>query len=154
MCLPPVRSNTVVARPTILILAKLRSPFSVKLGVPSSMKVRSDKYIPRYGIQGGSHLKTRIIRLGLKPNIYFFRPRKKIKAGCLPYFLRSGEEKFWLYKETRGLALQVPYGLKLKKCKLIKTFSIWGKILSPFTHMCVYVNPAVIHNLQPTIYSI
>jgi hypothetical protein len=28
---------------TILILAKLRSPFSVKFGVPSSMKVRSDR---------------------------------------------------------------------------------------------------------------
>lgn len=39
---------------TILILAKLRSPLSVKLGVPSSMNVRSDRYMPRYGMHGGS----------------------------------------------------------------------------------------------------
>ena len=83
----------VVARPTILILAKLRSPFSVKLGVPSSMKVRSDKYIPRYGIQGGSHLKTRIIRLGLKPNIYFFRPRKKNQGRMSSIFCLEVEKK-------------------------------------------------------------
>ena len=44
---------------TILILAKFRRPFSVKFGVPSSMNVRSDKYIPRYGMLGGSHLEVK-----------------------------------------------------------------------------------------------
>jgi len=39
---------------TILILEKLRSPSSVKLGVPSSMNERSVRYMPRYGMQGGS----------------------------------------------------------------------------------------------------
>jgi hypothetical protein len=39
---------------TILILEKLRSPSSVKFGVPSSINERSVRYMPRYGMQGGS----------------------------------------------------------------------------------------------------
>ena len=44
------------AQQTILIFEKLTRPLSVKLGVPSSMKDRSVRYMPRYGMQGGSHL--------------------------------------------------------------------------------------------------
>lgn len=40
---------------TIRILEKLSSPSGVKSGVPSSMKDRSVRYMPRYGMQGGSH---------------------------------------------------------------------------------------------------
>ena len=54
--------------PTILILEKLRSPSSVKLGVPSSMKLRSVRYIPRYGMQGGSHLWRASRRLRKRPS--------------------------------------------------------------------------------------
>lgn len=43
---------------TILIFEKLISPSSVVLGDPSSMKDRSVRYIPRYGIHGGSQLKN------------------------------------------------------------------------------------------------
>lgn len=43
---------------TILILQKLTRPSSVMLGVPSSINDRSVRYMPRYGIQGGSHLHT------------------------------------------------------------------------------------------------
>lgn len=39
---------------TILILEKLSKPSSVKSGVPSSMNDRSVRYMPRYGIHGGS----------------------------------------------------------------------------------------------------
>ena len=39
---------------TIRIFAKFNKPLSVKFGVPSSINVRSDRYIPRYGIHGGS----------------------------------------------------------------------------------------------------
>ena len=39
---------------TILILEKFNKPSSVKFGVPSSMKDKSVKYIPKYGIHGGS----------------------------------------------------------------------------------------------------
>lgn len=42
---------------TILILEKFTSVSSVMFGVPSSMKDRSLRYIPRYGMHGGSHLK-------------------------------------------------------------------------------------------------
>lgn len=42
--------------PTILILEKLTRPSSVKLGVPSSIKARSVRYIPRYGTHGGLQL--------------------------------------------------------------------------------------------------
>lgn len=42
---------------TILIFEKFKSPSGVKFVVPSSMNERSDKYIPRYGMQGGSDLK-------------------------------------------------------------------------------------------------
>lgn len=45
---------------TILILEKLSSPSSVKFGVPSSMKDKSVRYIPRYGMHGGSHLNSKI----------------------------------------------------------------------------------------------
>lgn len=41
---------------TILILEKLTRPSSVKLGVPSSIKARSVRYIPKYGTQGGLQL--------------------------------------------------------------------------------------------------
>lgn len=40
---------------TILILEKFNNPSSVKFGVPSSMNDKSVRYIPKYGIQGGSH---------------------------------------------------------------------------------------------------
>lgn len=43
---------------TILILEKLTRPSSVKLGVPSSMKARSVRYMPRYGTHGGLQLYT------------------------------------------------------------------------------------------------
>lgn len=43
---------------TILILEKLTRLSSVQLGVPSSMKARSVRYIPRQGTQGGSQLGT------------------------------------------------------------------------------------------------
>lgn len=42
--------------PTILILEKFTRPSSVKLGVPSSIKARSVRYIPRYGTHGGLQL--------------------------------------------------------------------------------------------------
>lgn len=42
--------------PTILILEKFTKPSSVKLGVPSSIKARSVRYIPRYGTHGGLQL--------------------------------------------------------------------------------------------------
>ena len=44
---------------TILILEKFTSLSSVISGVPSSMNDRSVRYIPRYGIQGGSHLQMK-----------------------------------------------------------------------------------------------
>lgn len=37
------------------ILEKLSSPSGVKSGVPSSMNDKSVKYMPKYGMQGGSH---------------------------------------------------------------------------------------------------
>lgn len=48
--------NFYVANITIRILEKFSKPSWVKFGVPSSIKDRSVKYRPRYGIQGGSHL--------------------------------------------------------------------------------------------------
>lgn len=39
---------------TIRILEKLSRPSSVKFGVPSSINDRSVRYIPRYGMHGGS----------------------------------------------------------------------------------------------------
>lgn len=64
---------------TILILEKLTRPSSVKLGVPSSMKARSARYIPRYGTHGGLqlHMQTHnanIIfqRAGLKHLLMYF----------------------------------------------------------------------------------
>lgn len=45
-----------VHAPTILILEKLTRPSSVKFGVPSSIKAKSVRYIPRYGTQGGLQL--------------------------------------------------------------------------------------------------
>lgn len=47
----------VSVKPTILILEKLTRPSSVKFGVPSSIKAKSVRYIPRYGTQGGLQLK-------------------------------------------------------------------------------------------------
>lgn len=41
---------------TILIFEKLTRPSSVKLGVPSSIKARSVRYIPKYGTHGGLQL--------------------------------------------------------------------------------------------------
>lgn len=41
---------------TILILEKLSRPSGVKSFVPSSMKDKSVRYMPKYGIQGGSIL--------------------------------------------------------------------------------------------------
>jgi len=41
---------------TILIFEKLTRLSSVTFGVPSSIKERSVRYIPKYGIHGGSHL--------------------------------------------------------------------------------------------------
>lgn len=41
---------------TILILEKLTRPSSVKFGVPSSIKAKSVRYIPKYGTQGGLQL--------------------------------------------------------------------------------------------------
>ena len=49
--------------PTILILEKLTRPSSVKLGVPSSMKARSVRYIPRYGTHGGLQLQGDIKKI-------------------------------------------------------------------------------------------
>lgn len=46
----------VLSAPTILILEKLTRPSSVKFGVPSSIKAKSVRYIPRYGTQGGLQL--------------------------------------------------------------------------------------------------
>ena len=43
---------------TILIFAKLSRPFSVKLGVPSSMKVRSERYIPCHRQSGSIRIVT------------------------------------------------------------------------------------------------
>lgn len=43
---------------TILILEKLTRPSSVKLGVPSSMKARSVRYMPKYGTHGGLQLQS------------------------------------------------------------------------------------------------
>lgn len=48
--------------PTILILEKLTRPSSVKLGVPSSIKARSVKYIPRYGTHGGLQLQEESVK--------------------------------------------------------------------------------------------
>ena len=47
---------------TILILEKLTRPSSVKLAVPSSMKARSVRYMPRYGTHGGLQLRTQTQR--------------------------------------------------------------------------------------------
>lgn len=41
---------------TIRNLEKFNNPSSAKLGVPSSKKDKSLRYIPKYGIHGGSHL--------------------------------------------------------------------------------------------------
>ena len=38
------------------ILEKLMRPSSVTLDVPSSMNERSVRYMPKYGMHGGSHL--------------------------------------------------------------------------------------------------
>lgn len=40
---------------TIRILEKFNKPSGVKSGVPSSIKDKSVRYMPRYGIHGGSH---------------------------------------------------------------------------------------------------
>lgn len=41
---------------TIRILEKFSKPSAVKSGVPSSMNDKSVRYMPKYGMQGGSHL--------------------------------------------------------------------------------------------------
>lgn len=41
---------------TIRILEKFSNPSAVKSGVPSSMNDKSVRYMPKYGMQGGSHL--------------------------------------------------------------------------------------------------
>ena len=64
-CWDKCQANLIL---TILIFAKFRSPFSVKLGVPSSIKVRSERYIPRYGILGGSHLESMILLMNFISN--------------------------------------------------------------------------------------
>lgn len=51
-----VISNDKCLRLTILIFEKLIRPSSVMFDVPSSINDRSVRYIPRYGMQGGSHL--------------------------------------------------------------------------------------------------
>ena len=43
---------------TILIFEKLINPSSVVFEVPSSMNDRSVKYIPKYGMHGGSDLQA------------------------------------------------------------------------------------------------
>lgn len=65
---------------TILILEKLTRPSSVKLGVPSSMKARSVRYMPRYGTHGGLQLHThthsanirQFLRTGFKHLLLYF----------------------------------------------------------------------------------
>lgn len=53
---------------TILILEKFNRPSSVKLGVPSSMNDRSVRYMPRYGMHGGSHLCSASLRFRNLPS--------------------------------------------------------------------------------------
>ena len=50
--------RTLIHTLAILILETLTKCSSLTLGVPSSMKHKSVKYIPRKGIQGGSHLQN------------------------------------------------------------------------------------------------
>lgn len=40
---------------TILILEKFSRPSGVKSGVPSSINDKSVRYMPKYGMHGGSH---------------------------------------------------------------------------------------------------
>lgn len=51
-----LKSISYFALLTILIFEKFKRPSGVKSGVPSSMKLKSVKYKPKYGMQGGSHL--------------------------------------------------------------------------------------------------
>lgn len=86
---------------TILILEKLTRPCSVKLGVPSSMKARSVRYMPRYGTHGGLQLQTHIWQiLGSKntdemcvlrtqSSIYFFSVSRRFLN------LPSDDTVFW-----------------------------------------------------------
>lgn len=63
-------------------MEKLTRPSSVKLGVPSSMKARSVRYMPRYGTHGGLQLhRNRTLALACCDGalsmpaaaVYFFR---------------------------------------------------------------------------------
>lgn len=56
-------SSSSMNGPTILILEKLTRPSSVKLGVPSSIKTRSVRYIPRYGTHGGLQLQPEYVKV-------------------------------------------------------------------------------------------
>lgn len=50
-----LKIGTKITIHTILIFEKFNNPSGVKSGVPSSMNDKSVRYIPKYGIHGGSH---------------------------------------------------------------------------------------------------